>query len=254
MPEFFIGTAGWTIPNSQRNSFPGNGTHLERYASVFRAVEINSSFYRAHRQETYAKWSNDVPADFQFAVKMPKRITHERRLRQCKKLLDTFCQEISGLKDKLGCVLVQLPPSFNYEAAVAEPFFKNLRARLSIDIACEPRHSSWFDADAAALMRTYKTARVLADPATIPAADSAAGTATVRYYRLHGSPRMYYSRYTDAYLKSLAKGFATAANCQRIWCFFDNTAAGKACGNAQRLSELITTQTVQKSEKIRRLL
>ena len=107
-----IGTAGWTIPRRHAEHFPADGSGLERYASRFNAAEINSTFYRSHRPQTYARWTAAVPEDFRFAVKMPKAITHERRLIDVTDLLNRFAEEISLLGPKLGPVLIQLPPQF----------------------------------------------------------------------------------------------------------------------------------------------
>ncbi|MGZ8413013.1 MAG: DUF72 domain-containing protein, partial [Gemmatirosa sp.] len=104
--SFRIGTAGWSLPKAEQHAFPGEGTHLERYAARFPAVEINSSFYRPHRPATYARWAASVPADFRFAVKVPRTITHERRLRDVDDLLDAFLGEARGLGASLGCLLV----------------------------------------------------------------------------------------------------------------------------------------------------
>ena len=78
--EILIGTAGWSLPGAHFGLFPRDGSHLERYATRFSCVEINSSFYRPHRQETYARWAASVPENFRFAVKMPRTITHHARL------------------------------------------------------------------------------------------------------------------------------------------------------------------------------
>ena len=78
--ELRIGTAGWSIPKQHAAAFPGTGVHIERYARQLHAVEINSSFYRPHKPATYARWAASVPPEFRFAVKLPREITHERRL------------------------------------------------------------------------------------------------------------------------------------------------------------------------------
>src|SRR6188768_857106 len=88
-----IGTAGWSLYKPPAGRFPGTGSHLERYAAMFDAVEINSSFYRPHKPETYARWAASVPAGFRFAVKLPKAITHERRLVECRDLVERFARE-----------------------------------------------------------------------------------------------------------------------------------------------------------------
>src|SRR3954449_13476072 len=105
----WIGTAGWSIPKEHAAPFPPTRSHLERYGAVFNAVEINSSFYRPHRRATYERWAASVRDGFRFAVKMPKAITHERRLRDAGELLNRFLSEVAGLGPKLGPLLVQLP-------------------------------------------------------------------------------------------------------------------------------------------------
>jgi uncharacterized protein YecE (DUF72 family) len=233
--ESWIGTAGWSLPRAEQADFPAAGSHLERYASRFGAVEINSSFHRPHRPSTYARWSAAVPASFRFAVKVPKTITHGLRLRQAGDLLETFLAEASGLGDKLGCLLVQLPPSLDFEPATVAGFFAELRSLSpgSIALACEPRHPSWFIPEAEDLLQELGVARVAADPARVPAAAEPGGWQGLSYYRLHGSPKMYYSAYSEEYLDALAaRLLADTAAGRSAWCIFDNTTLGAATRNA----------------------
>src|SRR5215217_2835510 len=124
------GTAAWSIPREHAAPFPVTGSHLERYGAVFNAVEINSSFYRPHRTATYERWAASVPEDFRFAVKVPKAITHERRLTDVDDLLDRFLSEAGGLGTKLGPLLVQLPPSLSFKPGVADRFLNQIRSRV----------------------------------------------------------------------------------------------------------------------------
>lgn len=235
-----IGCAGWSLPRSEQERFPEAGSHLERYASRFGAVEINSSFHRPHRPSTYARWSASVPAGFRFSVKVPKTITHNQRLRDAGDLLEIFLSEASGLGDKLGCLLVQLPPSLSFEAAIASAFFTDLRARSPVTIVCEPRHPTWFTQDAEGLLRDLEIARVAADPACVPAAAEPGGWRGVSYCRLHGSPRIYYSAYSEEFLAVLAEKVRMEAEEGRtVWCIFDNTTLGAATGNALELESLL---------------
>ncbi|HJX27841.1 MAG TPA: DUF72 domain-containing protein [Thermoanaerobaculia bacterium] len=232
-----VGCAGWSLPRSEQERFPEAGSHLERYASRFRAVEINSSFHRPHRPATYARWSASVPAGFRFSVKVPKTITHKQRLRDAGDLIETFLAEASGLGDKLGCLLVQLPPSLSFEGPVASAFFADLRARTAATVACEPRHATWFTSEADSLLEELEVARVAADPACVPDAAEPGGWRGVSYYRLHGSPRIYYSAYSEEYLAALAEKIRTEAGTGRtVWCIFDNTTLGAAAGNALDLT------------------
>ena len=228
-----VGCAGWSLPSSERQRFPPEGSHLERYAAVFPAVEINSSFHRPHRPATYARWSASVPPSFRFSVKVPKTITHALRLQRSEGLLETFLAEARGLGEKTGCFLVQLPPSLGFESAVVEDFFAAFRSRSPVALACEPRHASWFTADADGLLARLGVARVAADPARVPAAAEPGGWTGLTYYRLHGSPKMYYSAYTEEYVEALAARIhEDAAAGRQIWCIFDNTTLGAATGNA----------------------
>jgi uncharacterized protein YecE (DUF72 family) len=231
-----IGCAGWSLPRAAWPQFASAGTHLQRYASRFAAVEINSSFYRPHRPATYARWAASVPDNFRFAVKMPRRITHELRLRRTAEALSGFLAEVGALQHRLGCLLVQLPPSLAFDPAVAQAFFAALRHDFAGWVACEPRHPSWFSAEADALLTTYQVARVAADPAPVPAAAAPGGWDGLVYYRWHGSPTMYYSAYGAADLDRLAQSLAAAArNGAPVWCIFDNTAEGAAITNALAL-------------------
>jgi len=231
-----IGCAGWSLPRPAWPQFAASGSHLERYASRFGAVEINSSFYRPHRPATYARWAASVPPSFRFAVKVPRRITHELRLRGAMAALDTFLAEATALGERLGCLLVQLPPSLPLDPAAAEAFFAGLRERFAGGVACEPRHATWFGPEAAALLADLRIARVAADPAPVPAAAEPGGWDGLAYHRLHGSPTMYYSAYDPPFLDRLAARLAADSAAGRpAWCIFDNTAEGAATTNALEL-------------------
>ena len=233
MTSFAVGCAGWSLPRAEQAAFPELGTHLERYAARLPAAEINSSFYRPHRPATYARWAASVPAAFRFAVKVPRAITHDARLADADAPLDAFLAEATALGARLGCLLVQLPPSLAFERDVARAFLAALRTRHAGPVAIEPRHASWFTAPVARLLAAHQVARVAADPARVPAAAEPGGWAGLAYFRLHGSPRMYYSAYDDAYLDALARRLrAAAAGADAVWCIFDNTALGAATANA----------------------
>ena len=233
MSTLRIGTAGWNVPPRYAEQLPGSGRHLERYARIFNAAEINSTFHRPHRRSTYERWAGAVGDDFRFSVKLPKQITHVRRLRECESCLDDFLAEIASLEPKRGPLLVQLAPSAVFESETAWAFFQALRARFGGDVACEPRHASWFSDEANHLLTESRIGRVAADPTSLDKARRPGGWDGLIYFRLHGSPRIYYSDYSAEYLASLAKKLETAiADSADVWCIFDNTASGAALGNA----------------------
>lgn len=217
---------------------------MQRYSCRFPAVEINTSFYRPHRRKTYEKWACSVPADFRFSVKIPKSITHQQRLQHPDELLARFLAEVAGLGEKIGCLLVQLPPSLALDIPIAANCFASLERRVREiwqpttmpAVVCEPRHSSWFTAGANELFLSHGVTRVIADPVSVLAGVNPAGFPDVVYYRLHGSPRMYYSNYDDAYLSALAISLKQHFRAGReAWCIFDNTALGAATLNALSL-------------------
>jgi len=228
-----VGTAGWTIPRDAAGAFPAEGASLERYAAVLRGAEINSSFHRPHRLSTWRRWAESVPEAFRFSVKLPKAISHQRRLAGCDEELARFLDEAGELGDKLAVLLLQLPPSFAFDAGLAEDFLAGLASRSSAAVACEPRHASWFEPEADALLARLHVARVAADPARVPAAAAPGGWNGLAYWRLHGSPVMYRSSYDAERLANWAEAIAAAAaRGAEAWCIFDNTASSAAMGNA----------------------
>jgi uncharacterized protein YecE (DUF72 family) len=195
-------------------------------------VEINSSFYRPHRREVYRKWATQTPRTFRFSVKLPRQITHEARLRGARSALDEFLAQAGGLGRRLGPLLVQLPPSLEYEPRIANRFFALMRELHAGEIVCEPRHPSWFDDRAESPLVRFRIARVAADPALLPAAARPAGHAAVSYFRLHGSPRMYWSNYEPERLAAWTRILRQCEARSDVWCIFDNTAGNAALDNA----------------------
>ena len=244
-----IGTAGWSLPAAVRGSFPSQGSVLQRYAAVFDAVEINSSFYRPHQPQTYARWAAATPKTFRFSLKAPRSVTHEARLIDCQDRLAAFRPEAAALGDRLGPLLVQLPPSLAFDAALAERFFADLRALWPEAAACEPRHASWFEPDADALLTAFRIARVAADPARHPVAAQPGGWPGLAYWRLHGSPRMYFSPYGPDRLADLARSLESSAAAE-TWCMFDNTTSGAAAADALMLRALLSDARVPTSSHL----
>ncbi len=233
------GTAGWSIASRHAGHFPGDGTHLQRYARKLPAVEINSSFYRPHRREIYERWAASVPADFRFAVKLPRAITHERGLADCAAPLERFLDETGGLGPKLGVLLVQTAPGLRFGPAAAD-FFALLRERTDAAVAFEPRHASWATAQSEELLVRHKVARVAADPPRLPGGAAPAGWRGLTYFRLHGAPVTYQSDYGPERLAAFARQIdAARAQAAEIWCIFDNTALGHALPDALAMQDAL---------------
>lgn len=184
---------------------------------------------------TWQRWAASVPTDFRFSVKVPKEITHKMRLEPAPAAVAEFIEQVRHLKEKLGPLLIQLPPSLKFDAEKAAAFFSVFRARHEGSIICEPRHVTWFTEPAGELLQKFGVGRVAADPACCEIAKVPGGAPAVAYFRLHGSPRTYYSSYSEAFLDGLAVQLNQLSAASRVWCVFDNTAMGAASENAMQL-------------------
>jgi uncharacterized protein YecE (DUF72 family) len=243
-PQIHLGIAGWGIRREHADRFSPTGTHLERYAGIFNAVEVNSCFYRPHRFSTYERWAASVPETFRFAAKLPKIITHEARLVAAGPAIGRFLAETAGLGVKRGPILVQLPPSLSFDEGVARRFFGELRERFDGDVVCEPRHETWFTPEVESILVDHRVSRVAADPARVPAAGTPAGYDRIVYLRLHGSPRIYYSAYPAEEIQRITAILEKKADVGiSSWCIFDNTALGAATADALAVrSQLLDSQ------------
>ena len=238
----YVGTAGWAVPRRWAHLASADLKGLARYAGTLNAVEINSSFYRDHLPQTYARWAAQTPRRFRFAVKVPRAITHDARLRGVRAPLENFLLGLRGLGAKLGPLLVQLPGSEAYDPRVASKFFALLRERYDGPVVCEPRHVSWFEPGAERLLVRQRIGRVAADPAPVPTAAQPGGWQGVVYYRLHGSPQKYWSVYEPARILSWARALASLAPRTLAWCVFDNTAGGGGAANALQMATALADQ------------
>jgi uncharacterized protein YecE (DUF72 family) len=173
---------------------------------------------------------------------MPKLITHSHKLVECSGLVEEFVAQVSALGDKLAVLLVQLPPKLDFNEAVATEFFRFLRCRTNAEIACEPRHASWFRSEVDTLLEQLAIARVGADPAICEAAAQPGNWSRLRYWRLHGSPVMYRSSYLDRindYARRLKREVSAG---RQVWCVFDNTASSAGTGDALALVQATSTE------------
>lgn len=154
--EFRIGCSGWSYDfwkGKVYNFQESQNNFLKIYSKLFDTVEIDSTFYAAQGAETVKKWYDSVPKNFIFSPKMPKKITHDDRLQNCKTDLNFFLKNTLLLKEKLGIILIQLPPDFVYNLAILEDFIEMLPQ--DIEFAIEFRHTSWFRNEIYSLLANY---------------------------------------------------------------------------------------------------
>jgi uncharacterized protein YecE (DUF72 family) len=241
--RLFIGTASWTIPKAYQEFFPSEGTHLERYAKTLTGVEINSSFYKDHKAITYERWMHAVPKEFRFAVKLSRVFTHDMKLQLRGTPLAQHLMAVQHLGEKLGVILIQLPPSLVFERRDAAPFLTDLRKYYEGPLVIEPRHTSWLGEDALPLWRDLHISKVIADPDPCKAeGDEQLQFGAAMYFRWHGSPQMYKSNYGPPELAELQQRiYKNADKFKCVWCIFDNTTLDYAIPNALKLKKMTDT-------------
>jgi uncharacterized protein YecE (DUF72 family) len=234
-----VGTAGWGFPTRLNDFFSGDASKLERYSRVFDVVEINSTFYRLHRADTLQRWSDSVPEDFRFSLKLPRSITHKRKLIGFESEFTQFVDLSLNLRHNLGPILIQLPPTLDFDDNAAPAFIERVAAETRAKFLIEPRHATWFSPAVDAILKQNGISRVAADPARAEVDAFPRANEDVAYFRLHGTPRIYYSQYDRA---ALDLWFARVRDAQSrtkdVWCIFDNTALGFAWEDALTLKGL----------------
>lgn len=246
MTDVIIGTSGWQYRDWHRLFYPPGvtGTKLLPYfATHFKTVEINSTFYGLPKTEWVQRWAASVPDDFVFSVKLNRFLTHNKRLvpdDETAVRLYEFLELLQPLGAKFAVLLVQLPPSMQAADERLTFLAKELaharrKLKLHFGVAVEFRHASWFNQQTFALMRTLNFANVISDsPQRWPASKEI--TADFAYIRFHGSKRLYRSSYTDQELADWLTFIRTqAATCNKVYCYFDNDHDAVAVQNAKTM-------------------
>lgn len=243
MAEARIGTSGWHYHHWRGRFYPEDLTPskwLSYFAQRFNTVEVNATFYREPRRSTIATWVEQTPDDFLFAIKIHRAITHYQRLENVEESLERFEVVAEAFGQKLGPVLIQLPPSLTFDRERDEEFFNRLRAKSKARrYALEARHKSWLTEEAYGLLRRYDIAWCIADSGgRYPTADQV--TAAYIYLRFHGPGSLYASSYNDEALDDWARKIRRWRREQRdVYVYFNNDFEGYALQNAMRLMEMV---------------
>jgi len=239
--KLYIGTSGWVYSHWESIFYPKglpSRDKLKYFSQHFKTVEINYSFYHLPRPSTYQNWYNQTPEGFLFAVKASRFITHIKRLKGIEEAWKTFIENALNLKEKLGPILFQFPPSFSAteeNIKRLEDFLKMLSKNLKF--AFEFRHKTWCDKKVYDLLKKYRVAWVIADSPQYPRADVV--IANFVYIRMHGSKAMFSSNYTKKELSPLAQKIKKWLKQRKdVYCYFNNDAYGYAIKNAKELLKL----------------
>jgi len=236
--KIYIGTSGWNYDHWKEVFYEkgcSKSNWLQFYAKHFNSVEVNATFYRSLSYKTYETWKEKTPHGFIWSVKANRFITHIKRLKDIAEPLKRFLGEVGGLKEKLGPILFQLPPSLNFEEEVFDEFCNFLPGNKSF--AIEARHPSWLEEKALSCIRKHHIAWCISDTAgRYPYLEAI--TSNFIYIRLHGSKQLYVSEYSEDEIHHLAKKIKKWN--KETYVYFDNDAMGHAPKDALKLKELFT--------------
>lgn len=233
--NYYIGTSGWHYDHWRDRFYPeelSKAKWLEFYAGHFNTVELNSSFYRLPSEAAFANWYRSSPVNFTFAVKVSRFITHIKRLKNSKEAVENFITRARILKEKLGPLLYQLPPSMHRNDPVLASFLSSLPQDMKHVI--EFRHQSWLDEKVFEILREHNAGLCVFDMPSFSCPPIA--TADFAYIRFHGSSDLYASCYSDEELSDWAKKIAgLATNLKAVYIYFNNDAEAFAIRNAKTL-------------------
>jgi uncharacterized protein YecE (DUF72 family) len=223
----YVGTSGWQYRDWRDSFYPrelAQSGWLRHYADRFATVELNNSFYRLPERATFDAWRAATPDDFVLAVKMSRYLTHIRRLRDPEEPVRRFLERAGGLGEKLGPVLVQLPPTLQVDLARLADTLD--RFPPGVRVAVEPRDDSWFEEELRTLLEDRGVALCLADsPRRATPVWRTAGWGFVRFHEGLATPRPCYGeRALATWADRIASLWDDRAD---VFCYFNNDA--RAC-------------------------
>lgn len=242
MKSIFVGTSGYNYLHWKKTFYPSDldfRKWLEFYSQYFNTVELNVTFYHLPKKEVFKNWYKRTPKDFRFVIKGSRFITHIKKLRDCLASLKIFFENASYLREKLSCVLWQLPPSLKYDFSLLENFIKILKRKYSSILhSFEFRHKSWFTGNTYQLLKKHDINLCIADSPNFPSYKFL--TSSFIYLRFHGGKILYGSNYSDKELRNWVKETKEwLKNKKLLFAFFNNDAYGFAVKNALKFKELL---------------
>lgn len=238
-----IGTSGWSYRHWKNEFYPPGmkpTDYLSYYAKIFDITELNTCFYHIPRDTTIEGWKEKVPKGFKFCAKMSRFVTHIKRLKEAEPSLEKFFNAFAPLKDKMGPVLIQLPPSLKFDYDIAENFYTLLREEYKgYEFVMEVRHETWLENDSLNLMTRFNIGVVVSQSGSrFPYSEMV--TAKNIYVRFHGPEQLYASSYSDEQLVYFAEKFKEwSEEGHDVWAFFNNDINGHAYENAKRLEQFV---------------
>ena len=239
MITYYIGCSGWHYDHWRGLYYPAElpkSRWLQFYAQQFNTVELNNSFYHLPSEKAFATWRDSTPDNFIFAVKVSRYITHVKKLRNLDLAVQNFISRASFLRQKLGPLLYQLPPSLKRNDTLLESFLDSLPQEYQHVI--EFRHESWIDEHVFAILRKHNTALCVFDMPEFSC--PLVVTSDFAYIRFHGSQWLYSSCYSDEELSHWAQRIARLSqDIKSVYIYFNNDAEAFAVRNAVTLASFL---------------
>jgi uncharacterized protein YecE (DUF72 family) len=245
--DLHIGTSGWSYQHWSGIFYPAHikpDKYLEYYITKFGCVELNSSFYHLPLKATVAGWIRRTPEPFRFCPKLSRYITHQLKLVNIEEPMKNYFDVFEAMKNRLGPVLIQLPPGLQFDKFLTGDFFYLIKELYKpYRFAIEIRHKSWINDNFFDLLVQNGIAFTIADSGKRYPYHEAA-TADLIYLRFHGHEKLYASDYSESELQYYAaKTVGWLNEGKEVWAFFNNDYNGFAVKNAARMRELVLSAT-----------
>lgn len=236
--KWLIGCSGFHYKHWKGEFYPQDLPQtkwFKFYCEHFNTVELNNTFYSFPKINSLQKWYQDSPSKFTFTVKAHRIITHYKQFHNTKDTVNELYDIIgSGLQEKLGPVLFQMPPRFAYTEARLENIIQNLNPKFTNVV--EMRHESWWKPEIYQQLSQHNISFCGMSHPTLP--DKVIQNTGTLYYRLHGNEQLYSSAYSTGELKKLAKD-VKATNAKQAYIYFNNDIGASAIHNAKKLLEIL---------------
>ena len=246
MIKWWIGCSGFHYKHWKGVFYPeklAQSKWFGFYNNTFKTLELNVTFYRFPRLEALENWYNTSPDAFKFSVKVPKAITHYKQFIETKRMMDDFYGTTrEGLKDKLGCVLFQMPPRMTYKQQKLEQILDNLDP--AFNNVLEFRHESWWNAEVYGVLNQNNITFCGMSHPTLP--DDVIQNNKILYFRFHGVPHLYASPYEAATLQKVADQIKANPDTKEAYIYFNNDIGASAIQNAIQLEQYVSRKNSER--------
>ena len=237
--KWFIGCSGFAYKEWKELFYPAGlpqSKWFNYYTQHFNTLELNVTFYRFPTLKSLQGWYDKAPEGFVFSAKVPKWITHYRQFEDTQRMLNDFYGLLKeGLKEKMGCVLFQLPGRFIYSKEKLQKIIEQVD--YSFTNVIEFRNESWWRKDVMTALKKNNIAFCGVSYPKLP--DDAVMNTPAPYYRFHGVPKLFFSEYSKAFVKKIYQQLNEKKTAKTIYVYFNNTATQAAINNARYLQSLV---------------